>query len=142
MILAKIALGLAGTVAVAGAYTFHEGVISIEQQGRDGQHIHFWVPAAMVPIAVRAVPARYLECHTRQAAEWLPVARSLSKELRHYPEVDFVDVTDSREHVHIRTHNGRLVVDITGDDENVHVALPLVTLDEVVAALDRSRGAA
>ena len=142
MILAKIALGLAGTVAVAGAYTFHEGVISVEQQGRNGDHIHFWVPAAMVPLAVRFVPKHYIECHTRQAAEWLPVARALSKELRHYPDVDFVDVQDPQEHVQIRTHNGRLFIDVTGDDENVHVAVPLVTLDEVVGALESDRGAA
>src|SRR5215813_14160556 len=134
MILAKVGLGLIGSVAIAGAYTFHEGVVSVEQQGRDGQHIHFWVPAAMVPLAVRAVPKHYIECHTRRAAEWLPVLHALSKELRHYPEVDFVDVQDPREHVHIRTHNGRLLVDVTGDDENVHVAVPLVTLDEIVAA--------
>ena len=142
MIFAKIAFGLVGTVAVAGAYTFHEGVVSVEQKGSDGKHVHVWIPAAVVPLAVRAVPAHYVQPHMRNAEEWLPVLHALSKELRHYPEVDFVDVQDYREHVHIRTHNGKLLVDVTGDDEDVHVAVPLVTLDEVVAAIESDRGAA
>lgn len=141
MVLAKLALGFISTVAVAGAYTFHEGVVSAQIEGRDGSH-HVWIPAAIVPLAVRAVPARYIRPHMREAEEWLPVVRALSKELRHYPEVDFVDVQDSREHVHVRTHAGKLLVDVTGDDQDVHVAVPLVTLDEVVSAIEADRGAA
>src|SRR5437016_2315769 len=125
MILAKLALGLAGTVAVAGAYTFHEGVMSVQEDGGDGRHVHVWIPAALVPLAVRSIPARYIERHTREAAEWFPMLRAVSKELRQYPDAEFVDVQNSSEHVHIRTQGGKLLVDVTGDDENVHVVCPL-----------------
>ena len=142
MILAKLALGLAGTIAVAGAYTFHEGVVSVQEDNAKGSHVHVWSPAAVVPLAVRAIPSHVIERHTRDAAEWFPLLHALSKELRHYPEAEFVDVQDSREHVHIRTHNGKLFVDITGDDENVHVVCPLIMLDEIAAALEADRGTA
>ena len=142
MILAKLALGLAGTIAVAGAYTFHEGVMTVQEEGRDGRHVHVWVPAAVVPLAVRVIPARYLERHAREAAEWFPLLHTLSKELRHYPETDFVEIQDSRQHVHIRTHNGKLLIDVTGDDENVHLSCPLSMIEDVAAALERDRGAA
>ena len=142
MILAKLALGLAGTIALAGAYTFHEGVMSVQEDNARGSHVHVWVPAAVVPLAVRAIPSRVLARHTRDAAQWFPVVHALSKELRHYPEAEFVEVQDSSQHVHIRTHDGKLLIDVTGDDENIHVACPLIMLDEVAAALEAHRGTA
>jgi len=51
VIIAKIALGMASTVALATVYTFREGIIRVDvDEFRDGgSHVHFWVPAAAVP---------------------------------------------------------------------------------------------
>jgi len=63
MLLAKIALGLASTMAFAAIYTFREGVIRVDvDELRDGgSHVHLWVPAAAVPIALRCAPRQHLE---------------------------------------------------------------------------------
>src|ERR1700737_1003291 len=59
MVLTKAALGL-GTLVLAGAYTFHEGVIRVDvDQFRSGSsHVHIWVPAAPGPMARHMGPGR------------------------------------------------------------------------------------
>jgi hypothetical protein len=86
MLLAKIALGLCGTVAAAGAYTFHEGVMRVDEDHFDGRHVHVWVPVAIVPMALHVVPSHHLSRAAAQAGPWLPTLRALTKELRKYPD--------------------------------------------------------
>jgi len=54
MLLAKAALGLGGTIVLAGTYTMREGVIriDIDEFRSGGSHVHMWVPAAAVPMAM------------------------------------------------------------------------------------------
>src|SRR6202035_1040875 len=82
IMLAKVALGFAGTLAVAGAYTFREGVLRVDvDEYRDGgSHVHLWLPAAAVPMVMDAVPRRHFIEAARQAQEWMPVARIAIKE--------------------------------------------------------------
>jgi hypothetical protein len=137
MLLAKLALGFGGTLVLAGAYTFHEGVMRIDQDQVNGQHLHVWVPAAGVPLAMRAVPRRYLEHAAGQAAPWLPTVRAMTKELRKYPDAEFVEVDDAAQHVRIRTQGGKLLIDVDETDEKVHVTCPLATLEDVASELER-----
>jgi hypothetical protein len=37
--------------------------------------------------------------------------------------------------VHVRTHNGSLLIDVDGPDEHVHVKCPLATIDDVAQQL-------
>ena len=62
LFLAKAALGLGGTIVLAGAYTFHEGVIrvDVDESREGGSHVHMWVPAAAVPMAKVATTALYV----------------------------------------------------------------------------------
>ncbi len=138
MLFAKIALGLAGTIAVAGAYTFHEGVfcVDVDEDRPNGSHVHFWLPAAVIPNAMRLVPKEQLERGARQAAPWVPLVRSVTKELAKYPDIDLVEVRDVTQHVQIRTHNGKLQIDVDAPGEQVHVRCPLSTLDEVFSQLE------
>jgi hypothetical protein len=136
MILAKLALGLCGTVALAGAYTFHEGVMRVDEDHYDGRHVHVWVPAAIVPVALHFVPSRHFEHALEHASPWLPTLRELTKELKRYPEADFVEVQDGRQHVHIRTHQGKLLIDVTEPGETVHVACPLVMIEDIARELE------
>jgi hypothetical protein len=61
-ILAKFALGIGGTLVLAGAYTFREGVIrvNVDEHTAKGSHVHFWVPAAAVPLALHFAPKKHL----------------------------------------------------------------------------------
>jgi hypothetical protein len=136
MILAKLALGFCGTVAVAGVYTFHEGVMRVDEDRYDGRHIHIWVPAAIVPMALHFVPSRHFERPLEQAGPWLPTLRELTKQLKKYPEADFVEVQDGRQNVHIRTHQGQLLIDVTEPDETVHVACPLAMMEDIARELE------
>jgi hypothetical protein len=136
MLFAKLALGLCGTVVVAGAYTFHEGVMRVDEDHHDGRHVQVWVPAAIVPMAMHVIPSRHFGPAAANIGPWLPMLRALTKELKRYPETELVEVEDSRQHVHIRTHQGKLLIDVTNPGEDVHVACPLAMLEDVANQLE------
>jgi hypothetical protein len=141
LLLGKLALGVGGTIVLAGAYTFHEGVlrVAVDEHRPGGSHVHLYLPAAVVPMAVRFAPRHRLEDALRNAKEWLPTVRILAKELRKYPDADFVEVTTATERVHVRTHDGKLQIDVETPDETVHVACPLVALEDLFDELEVSR---
>jgi hypothetical protein len=136
MLLAKLALGLGGTIVLAGVYTFHEGILRVDEKHGDARHVQVWVPAAVVPIALHFVPRRHLEQALEQAGPWMPTVRALTKELEKYPEAEFVEVRDSQEHVRVRTHDGKVLVDVTAPDEEVHVSCPLAMIEHVARELE------
>jgi len=135
MLLAKAALGLTGTLFVAGAYTFHEGVIRIDVD-EGGSHVHMWVPAAAVPMAMHFVPQKHLREAAEHSREALPIAHAIVKELKKYPDVDLVEVVDGSQQVRIRTRKGKLQIDVEAPDQQVHLLLPLSTLDDVTRQLE------
>jgi len=137
IILAKCALALTSTIVVAGVYTFHEGVIRVDvDEHRDGgSHVHFWVPAAAVPMAMHFVPKRHFREIPAEAADCLPVLRIVTSELRRYPNTTFVDVQDGNDHVRVATNGSKIQIDVVNDEENVHVAVPLSTVSDVANQL-------
>lgn len=138
MLLAKAALGLGGALVVAGAYTFREGVIrvDVDEYRAGGSHVHMWVPAAVVPMAMHFVPREHLREAADHARECLPAAHALFKELKKFPDAEFVEVQGDSEHVQIRTHDGKLQIDVHDRDQNVHLLVPLSALDDVVGELE------
>jgi hypothetical protein len=137
ILLAKIALGVTGTLALATVYTFHEGTIrvNVDEHHAGGSHVHVWVPAAVVPMAMRFVPDDRLREAEEHADEWVPVVRAAAQSLKEHPEAKFVEVQDGEEHVQIQTHEGKLLIDVVAPDENVHVACPISTIEDVVEQL-------
>jgi hypothetical protein len=138
--LAKAALGLGGTLVLAGAYTFHEGVMRIDvDEFRDGgSHVHMWMPAAAVPMVMHFVPKRHLMHGAEQARQFLPVARAFVKELKKFPDFELVDVVDGEQHVHISTHDGKLQIDDTEPGQTVHVQCPLAMIDDITSQLEEN----
>jgi hypothetical protein len=137
MILAKLGLGVASTVVFASVYTFREGVIRVDvDEHRDGgSHVHFWVPAAAVPMAMHFVPKQHLREAATHACEFMPLVQIVTKELRRYPDTTFVDVKDGDDHVRVSTVGTKLQIDVVNRQENVHVAVPLTTVIDVAAQL-------
>lgn len=132
MLLAKVALGCVGTLVLAGAYTFREGIMSVQEDcPQDRRHVHVWLPAAIVPMALHVVPAHYTQHAASQAAPFMPTLRALAKGLEKYPNAELIDVHDSQQHVRVRTQNGKLLIDVESPEENVHVACPLATIEDV-----------
>ena len=138
VLLAKAALGLGGTLVLAGAYTMREGVIrvDVDEFRSGGSHVHMWVPAAAVPMAMHFVPRERMRCASEQAREALPILHAVVKELKKYPEAVFVEVVDGNEHVLVRTHGRKLQVDVEAPDEKVHVLCPLSTIEDVTSQLE------
>jgi hypothetical protein len=138
MLVAKAALGLGGALVLAGAYTFHEGVlrVDVDEYRSGGSHVHMWLPAAVVPMTMHFVPKRHLRDAAEQAHEFIPVLHTLIKELKRFPNADFVEVKDLEEHVQIRTHQGKLEIDVQDPGENVHLLVPLSTLDDVAEEIE------
>jgi hypothetical protein len=138
ILLAKFALAVTTTVAVAGVYTFREGVIrvDVDEHHEGGSHVHFWLPAAAVPAALHFAPKHHIAHAADKAREFLPIARTLIHELEKYPNADFVDVQDGEDHVQIRTRNGKLQIDVHESDDTVHVLVPLSTLEDVSVQLE------
>jgi hypothetical protein len=138
MLLAKAALGLGGTLVLAGAYTMREGVIRIDvdEYRSGGSHVHMWVPAAAVPMAMHFVPSKHMRCASEQAREALPILHAIVKELKKYPDADFVEIVDHNQHVRMRMRGGRLQIDVDAPDQKVHVLCPLSAIEDVTSQLE------
>ena len=138
MLLAKAALGLGGTLAVAGAYTFHQGILRIDVDGycSGGSHVHIWVPAAAVPMAMHLVPTKHMRHASEQARDALPVVHAVVKQLKKFPNAELIEVVDHEQHVRIRTRAGKLQIDVEEPGETVHVLCPLSTMEDVTSQLE------
>lgn len=139
LILAKAALGLGATVALAGAYVFHEGVIrvDVDEHRTDGSHVHFWVPATVVSVGMHFVRKDQLNRTTEQVRPFLPALRELTKELEKYPNVELVDVTNARDHVRVAMVDGKLRIDaVSGDGDVVHLSVPARVLQDLADELE------
>lgn len=143
VLLAKIGLGFGAGVLMLGAYTFREGVIRVDadEMRANGSHVHFWAPAALVPMVMRFVPERDFRC-AGNAAEFMPVLHEVAKELVKYPEATLVEVQDGEQHAVVRTHGGSLTIDVDSPDEHVHVKCPLAMIDDVARELESKLPAA
>src|SRR5258706_7327127 len=144
VLLAKAALGLGGTLVLAGAYTMREGVIRIDvdEYRSGGSHVHMWVPAAAIPMVMHFVPEKCLHNATHQAREAMPILHALVKELKKYSDAEFVQIDDKSEHVRIRTHGGKLQIDVDDPDRKVHCLCPLSTIEDVTSHIEGSVPAA
>jgi hypothetical protein len=133
VLLAKIALGFGATVVMAGAYTFREGLIRVDVDETRGEehHVHIWVPAAMVPMAMHFVPRKQMLRAGERTEKFMPLVHAVAKELQNYPEAELVEVHDGEQYVRIRTHNGNLMIDAEEPGQTVHVSCPLATIDDV-----------
>lgn len=138
ILLAKAALGIGSTLVLAAAYTFHEGIIrvDVDEYRSGGSHVHFWVPAAVVPLAMHFVPRGHMGLASEHAREFLPTAHAIMKELKKFPDADLIEVIDGEQYVQIRTHYGKLQIDVKDPSKTVHLLCPLSTLNDVTSQLE------
>lgn len=138
LLMAKAALGLCATLAVSGAYVFHEGVISVDvdESNSGGTHAHFWVPATAVSLGLRGVPRHYLEHVAAELRPYLPVLREALKELKKFPNAKFLEVEDGMERVFIGTVDGKIRIDVVSSSEKVHLRIPIETIEDVAVQFE------
>jgi hypothetical protein len=133
LLLAKVALGVGGVFVLASAYSLHEGVIriSVDEHLGHGEHLHLLLPAALVPVALRLAPQNTIKDAARQAGPWLPIVRSIAKELRELPSAELLEVRGADERVRIRTEDRKLLLDVDSPRRTLHIACPLRTVERV-----------
>ncbi|GAC1623358.1 MAG: hypothetical protein PVS2B2_24730 [Candidatus Acidiferrum sp.] len=138
LLLAKVALGIGATLAMATAYTFHEGVIhvDVDEAKSEGTHLHLWVPATVVPVALLFAPKQHLRDAAERAKPFLPAIRILSKDLEKYPDADLIEVREENQHVQIHTEHGSVRIDVDSPDEVVHLRVPIKTLRHISGELE------
>jgi hypothetical protein len=138
LIIAKVALGLGATLAVGGAYVFHEGVINVDVDERNsgGSHVHFWVPATAVSLGLRIVPRHHIEHAASQVRPYLPVLHEMAKELKRFPDAKFVEVESGTDRIFIGMADGKLRIDTVSPTETVHLRIPVETLEDVADRLE------
>jgi hypothetical protein len=137
VLLAKVALGFSGTLALATVYTFRDGVVrvDVDEHKPHGAHVHVLAPAAVVPMVMHFVPDDKLDRGVEKLREWQPTLRVLMKELKKYPDTKFVEVRDGKDHVQVSVRNGKVVVDVSEPETTVHVACPLAMIEDVTSEL-------
>lgn len=141
ILLAKVALGLAGTAFVGAGLLCSEGFVQVkvEQKDPEGHHINVIAPAALGPIAAHCIPARNLEDASQQIRPWLPLIDTALDALRQTDDIVLVEVTEPDRHVKVSKIGGSIVIDVNDPNETVHVSAPLRaiqgTVDDIATAV-------
>lgn len=140
MLLGKIALGTAGVALVAGTLAFRQGVVTIRvnESGADGRQVNLFLPAAVVPLALRMVPAHHFGQIPPEARRLLPAVREAARRAADLPDFVLAEVDSPRERVRIEKKGNRLLVRVEERDEEVFVAVPLRTLASTLRELERA----
>lgn len=140
--LAKLGVGVLGTVVVAGAALSSEGFIHVRvhEKDPDGHNINLIVPAAAVPVTLRFVPRERLAEASENVRPYLPIIDAAIPALEDCPDGVFVEVTDDHEHVTISKSGGSLVVDVNDEDDVVHVSVPLRAAQSSIHEIAEANG--
>ena len=127
---AAILASVASVPVLAGAFVYNAGLARVEviEKTPNGHHIRLYVPAVVVPIAVRLAPKEKLRRASRDLQAWLPAIKAASEELRRCPDGPLVEVDSRDEHVRIMKRGDALVIDVDSASETVHVSFPLRAL--------------
>jgi len=137
ILLAKIALGMAG-VAVAGAGVLcSEGLIHVKvvEKQPQGIHLNLIVPAMLVPMGMHFAPQRNLAQAARQIRPYMPVVRAVMEGLRDSDDIVLVEAHGPGEYMHVAKSGGSITVDVDDAGETVHVSTPIRVISSTVEQL-------
>jgi hypothetical protein len=127
---------LAGTAAVV---TYNAGAVrvSVDEKRPKGAHVHVFVPAIVVPVALGFIPAKHFHTHgNKDLQQWIPMLKAASQELDRCPDATLVEVTSPSEHVKISKRGNSLYIDVDDSGETVHVSFPVGVVQTVVNKLE------
>ncbi len=112
-------------------------VVSVQESGPGGTHITVPVPLVLAQAALTFAPdeAKYVECP--DLAKWQPLAEKVTEALRRCPDFTLVQVEqENGQNILIRKAGNCLVVDVTGDGQDVHCRVPLAAAQRFLASYD------
>jgi len=125
--LAKLGIGMLGTVMVVGAAVSSEGFIHVEvhEKQPNGANVNVFVPAVLATTALHFVPNREFSHDSEELRSCLPIIDAAIPALRDAPDGVLVEVKDAKEHVLVQKIGGAIVVDVDDAEDVVHVSVPL-----------------
>ena len=140
ILLGKVALGIAGTALAGVGLICSEGMIEVNvvEKHPEAHHVYVLAPAMLVPIGTHFIPSRKLTQAAAEIKPWMPTIRAALDQLRTGEDITLVDVREPGQHVLVTKNGGFVGVDVTDDDEIVHVSTPIraieSTIEQVAAA--------
>jgi len=137
ILLAKMALGMAGVGLASAGVLCSEGVVNLRvaEKKPQGVHIHVIAPAMLAPIAVHLAPRRALANAARQIQPNMRAIRAALDGLRDSDDVVLVEVNEPGQHVEVVKSGGSIVVDVDDAGETVHVSAPIRAISSTVDQL-------
>ena len=134
VLLGKVALGIAGTALAGLGLICSEGMIELNvvEKQPEAHHVYVLAPAMLVPIATHFVPSRNLGRAASEIKPWVPMIRAALEQLRAGEDVTLVEVREPGQHVLLAKSGGSVVVDITDNDDIVHVSAPIRSIESAV----------
>jgi hypothetical protein len=145
VLLGKVALGIAGSALAGLGLICSEGMIEVNvvEKQPEAHHIYVLAPAMLVPIATHFIPSHDLGEGAAQLKPWMPTIRAALEQLRACDDVTLVDVREPGQHVVVAKSGGSVVVDVTDENDVVHVSAPIrameSTIEQVAAASPEQR---
>jgi hypothetical protein len=141
-LLAKVGVGIMGTVVAGGAMLCSEGFVQVKvhEKQADGTNLSIVVPAALVPLTLKFVPNHHLARASEQLRPYLPLIDIAIPALEDCRDGVLVEVTDPNDHVLITKRGGSIVVDVNDGNDVVHVAVPLRAAQSAIHEIAAANG--
>ena len=133
----NILLVMLSIVLLTGLVAYSEGavMVSVRERKPEGTRIWLPVPALLVEVGMRFVPAKDLRDASAQIRPWLPAIRAASTELERCPDATLVEVESRTEHVRVSKSGDTLEVDVEDGDDTVHVSVPVEFVNSMAEEL-------
>ena len=130
--LISIPLLLLGLVASSG-------LVVVDVKTSDGPRIVVPVPLFLARAALGFAPQEAREVEIPELGEYPEIASRLVAELRDCADGILVEVDDGDDHVLIEKVGDEIAIEVSSDDEEVSVRIPLAAASEILDSYDGSR---
>ena len=132
VVLLSIPLLLLGLVASTG-------LVVVDVKPEDGPRIVVPVPLFLAHAALGFAPKDAREVEVPELGEYAEMASRLVAELRNCEDGVLVEVDDASDHVLIEKVGDEFAIEVTSDDEEVSVRIPLAAAASVLESYEGGR---
>jgi hypothetical protein len=132
VVLLSIPLLLLGLVASSG-------LVVVDVKLADGPRIVVPVPLFLAHAALSFAPEEVTEVEVPELGEYSEIAGRLVAELRDCADAVLVEVDDRDDRVMIEKIGDEIAIEVSSDDEEVSVRIPLAAAAEVLESYDGGR---
>jgi hypothetical protein len=111
-------------------------IVDVRESAPDG--LRLWVPVPLIAAqaALQFAPDEARHIREKDFTEFLPLLRAVAKELKNAGDAELVRVEDKDQRVLVTKSGVDLVVDVSGPDQQVHVAVPVEAVEEFLDGTD------